>query len=552
MIRELLIKNFAIIKETHINFDDGMTVLTGETGAGKSIIIDAIGQLLGERSNASLVKNGEKKALIEAVLDINNEVREKLTELGIECDDDYLVVSKEILESGKGTCRINYRTISATLLKQIMPLLVDIHSQFDTTDLLNPKNYLNIIDNYHRHLVTPLLEDYKNVYNQYIKLTNQFKKLENDQDNYEQLEFYQSQLDEINQFDFENESIDDLEKEKEQLQNFEKIQKNIENFKYYASSDNGASSQLYNTIKALEPISYLEEFETLYNTLYDLYYKVDDTIERVLDCYNALEFDEYRFNEVQEKLFIVQKLKRKYSFSVEGILEKKKEIEDHIDFLNNREETLNKMNIEIQLLHKKCHEIASEIHDLRVNSANEISNLITHELHELYMEHSLFEIQVNITELGKYGYDDVKFMIRTNKGQQLQPIANIASGGELSRVMLSLKTILIDQTPLTSIIFDEVDTGVSGKVAYAMGQKMAKIASSKQVLCITHLPQVACFANHHLYVDKFVKDNDTLTSVTLLDDNKRIEELAKMLSGDIITEGALQQAKTLLESQKTF
>lgn len=550
MIRELFIKNFAIIKETHIKFEDGMTVLTGETGAGKSIIIDAISQLLGQRANASLVKDNESKALIEAILDINEQVKLKLDEFGIEYDDDYLVVSKEILDSGKSTCRINYRTISASLLKQIMPELIDIHSQFDTTDLLNPKNYLSIIDNYHYDKIILLLNEYRLKYKQYIELKKQYEKLENDQDNYEQIEFYQSQLNEINQFDFENESVDDLEEESRQLQNFEKIQKNISNFKYYASSDNGTTIQFYNTIKALEPLSHLDDFEELYNILYDLYYKTEDAIERVFDTFNALDFDEYRYNEIQEKLYIVQKLKRKYSPSVEGIIEKKKEIEAHIDFLNNREETLHKLNEQIHMLHQECLTMAEQIHEIRSANALEISRLVTEELHQLYMEHAVFEIKVEKSSLTKNGFDEVMFLILTNKGQELHPIAQIASGGELSRVMLSLKTILLNQTALTSIIFDEVDTGVSGKVAYAMGQKMAKIAHSKQVLCITHLPQVACFASHHLSVNKYIQNNETLTKVTVLDDQQRIEELAKMLSGDVISDVALMQAKTLLEDVK--
>lgn len=548
MIQELLIKNFAIIAESKIIFKEGMTVLTGETGAGKSIIIDAIGQLLGDRANTAFIKNGEDKAFIEAIFDISNNeaVISKLEEANIENEDDTLYVSKELLSNGKSICKINYRTVPASLLKQVVPLAVDIHSQFDNTELLNNKHYLGILDHYCGEPIETILNQYKTSYQAYSHTLSKKKSLENEEENYEQMDFYQSQLNEINQFDFENESIEELEKEKQQLQNFEKVQKSMTVFRQYIQQDAGALSKFYLGIRALEDIADLEEFEALYNELYDLYYKSEDTIEKIIDVYQGLDFDEYRFNEVQNQLFTVQRLKRKYGPSIEMVLEKKHDIEEKIQFLNNREQVLFDLDKLILEQKEKCMKLAEKLHTIREKAAKEISEKITQELHLLYMEHARFEVNIHIGELSKDGYDQIEFMITTNLGQPMQPVSEIASGGELSRIMLSLKTILLDQTSISTIIFDEVDTGVSGKVAFAIGQKMKRIAKNKQVLCITHLPQVASFADCHLYVSKYIENNDTKTKVSVLNSEERIEEIAKMLSGDMISNEALKQAQTLL------
>ncbi len=303
---------------------------------------------------------------------------------------------------------------------------------------------------------------------------------------------------------------------------------------------------MYLGIKALDDINDVEEFESLYNELYDIYYKCEDQIEKIMDVYNGLDFDEYRFNEVQELLFTVQRLKRKYGPSIEMVLEKKQEIEEKIKFLNNRDQVLFDLDKLLLEQKEKCLNYAKQIHEIRQMAANDISKKITHELHLLYMEHAQFTVQLEIGELAKRGFDKIEFMITTNLGQPLHPVSEVASGGELSRIMLALKTILLDQTPIATIIFDEVDTGVSGKVAYAIGQKMKQIAKNKQVLCITHLPQVACFASHHLYVSKYIENEDTKTKVSLLTENDHIKEIAKMLSGDMISDDALKQAQTLV------
>ncbi len=552
MIKELFIQNFAIIDKISISFNNGMTVLTGETGAGKSIIIDAIGQLIGNRTNTSLVKKGTDKAIIEATIDPNKTLIQKLNEYGLECDDEYITITKEIYQSGKGMCRINGRVVSGSLLKEIMSTFIDIHSQFDTHDLLNPKNYMTIIDSYHEKQINELLTQYRMKYEQYIELKNKIEKLENEEQNLEQLEFYQTQLNEINQFDFDNDSVEKLENEQLQMKSYEKIQKQISIFSKLSSDEYGFMSNLSNAIDAIKNISDIESFNIYYQELNDIYYRLNDIVESIYDTYQSLDYDEDRYNLIQEKLFVIQKLRKKYSPSIQTIIEKKKEIENHIHFLNHKDELMEKMYLELDQLKNECHQLADQLHEIRTATASKISAKITEELHHLHMENAIFKIEVTTTKLNQNGYDNILFLISTNKGEDLKPIATIASGGELSRIMLSLKTVLISKTPIECIIFDEVDTGVSGKVAYAIGQKMKKISNSKQVLCITHLPQVACFANQHLYVEKTTTNNNTTTNTRYLNKEQVINELATMISGSTISKSALLQAKNLLQTKNDF
>lgn len=552
MIKELFIQNFAIIDKISISFNNGMTVLTGETGAGKSIIIDAIGQLIGNRTNTSLVKKGTDKAIVEATIDPNTALIQKLNEFGLECDDEYVTITKEIYQSGKGMCRINGRVVSGSLLKEIMSTFIDIHSQFDTQDLLNPKNYMIIIDSYHAEQINELLTQYRFKYEQYIELKNKLEKLENEEQNLEQLEFYQTQLNEINQFDFENDSVEKLENEQLKMKSYEKIQKQISIFSKLSSDEYGFMSNLSNAIDAIKNISDIESFNTYYQELNDTYYRLNDLVESIYDTYQSLDYDEDRYNLIQEKLFVIQKLRKKYSPSIQTIIEKKKEIENHIHFLNHKDELMSKMYLELDQLKNECNQLADQLHEIRIDTASKISAKITEELHHLHMENAIFKIEVTTTKLNQNGYDNILFLISTNKGEDLKPIATIASGGELSRIMLSLKTVLISKTPIECIIFDEVDTGVSGKVAYAIGQKMKKISNSKQVLCITHLPQVACFANQHLYVEKTTINNNTSTNTRYLNKEQVINELATMISGSTVSKSALLQAKNLLQTKNDF
>lgn len=545
MLKSLYISSFVIINEVQIDFYNGMSTLTGETGAGKSIIIDAIGQLLGNRTQSSFVKKGAEKAYIEGIFEVDNPLFVKACEeINIEVEDE-VVVSKEIFSNGKSNIKINYRNVSLNALKMIMPYLVDIHSQFETHALFSIKKHIEILDQYIGKGILDLKSNYLTHYHQYRTLEDNLEQLINEDLSDEQIEYYQSQLDEIDEIPYNDDEIDEFENELKRLENFEKINEVIQSFDQHMN--NGCLISLKDAIYDLSSIKD-DDFEDYYDNLYNQYYDLKDTYESIMSLYKSYHFDEYRFNELQDILFKVNRLKRKYGYSMEEIQEKREEIVSKIQIINNRDEYIQKLQKEIADAKKKALNIARNIHDLRKNKAIEFEKLITNELIDLYLPYAHFKVDFKEVEMNKDGIDQITLFISTNKGQDLSPLNETASGGEISRVMLAIKTIILRNSNIDTIIFDEADTGVSGKVAASIGEKMKKLAKYKQVICITHLPQVAAIASYHYAIEKETDEHNTVSSIRLLDKNGRIEELAKMLSGDHISDEARKNAEKLLNT----
>lgn len=546
MIESLYIKNFAIIDELQIDFHDDMNVLTGETGAGKSIIIDAIGQLIGNRTQLSFIKTGCDKAYIEGVFDImhNQEMIQLLEEYDFEIDDK-LVVSKAFQSDGRTTVKINYRTTSQTILKKIMPHLIDIHNQFDTHSLFDEKTHIQLLDRFIGEPIHQLLEKYQDKYRNYVKVKQQYQQLYEEELSDEQLDFYQSQLNEINQIDFDAINEDELEQEKRKLQDFEKINEKVQNYTMYMNQNQGVLTNLNSAIHELESLSDIDEYREVYDKLYDLYYELSDLDSEIEMIFNSSDFDEYRLNEIQELQFKINHLKRKYGYSFESILDAKKELEDKINGFKNRDQLLNDLLQQQSKLEHEVQTIADQITNLRNQEALNFEQNIKQELQDLYLEKVEFKIENTRVPFQNNGQDKITFMISTNVGQQLQPLQKIASGGELSRIMLAIKILSYQFSSISTIIFDEADTGVSGKVAEAIGKKMKTIASHAQVLVITHLSQVAAFAKYHYLIEK--QDNllSTNVSVSLLSQDDSIHELAKMISGKVVTKESIEHAKRL-------
>lgn len=545
MLKSLYISSFVIIDEVQVEFCDGMTVLTGETGAGKSIIIDAIGQLLGNRTQSQFVKKGAEKAYIEGIFDINNaDFVNICNELNIHVEDE-IVISKEIYSNGKSTIKLNHRTISLNTLKLIMPYLLDIYSQFETQSIFSIKKHIEILDLYIDNNFSSLKEEYQELYNEYRQLLKEQKQLINEDLSDEQIEFYQTQLNEIDELPYSDEEIEQFEKELSQLENYEKLNESIQSF------DNIISNETLSSLK--ESLYYLsnikdEEFEEYYDHMYNIYYDLKDNYDSIMSLYNSYQFDEYRFNELQDILYKVNRLKRKYGYSMEIIQEKKNELISKIEIINNRDEYLLKIEKNIQEIYNKTYDVANKIHQIRKEYALKLEKQISNELFDLYLPNAKFKMSFHKTDLSNNGIDSITFLISTNKGQELSPLHETASGGEISRIMLALKTIITQSNHIDTIIFDEVDTGVSGKVASRIGEKMLELSKNKQVICITHLPQVAACATSHFAIEKETKNSETNTSIRLLDRKNRIEELAKMLSGDTISDEARKNAEKLLKA----
>lgn len=545
MIESLYIENFAIIDQVQIDFQSGMTVLTGETGAGKSIIIDAIGQLIGQRSQPSFVKNGADYAFIEGVFSSNKEIDKILLDNNFPIDE-HLVISKKINRDGKSAIKINYRNSSQLLLKKIMSQIVDIHSQFETHQLFNESYHLKLLDNFIGNELTDLKEEYLTLYQTYKNLNQKYLSLTKEELTDEQLDFYLAQLEEIEELDLENFDEEEFLKERNNLLNYEKNSQHIKNYKALMDSSKGIMDLFK---QSLNELSYLEidDIKHNYDQLYDLYYTVDGINQDIYDQFSQSYFSEEHYNEVQETFFKLNKLKRKYGQTIDTIIDFKNSLIEKIELFKNRDQMIENINLKLKETENQLIYYAKKISILRKNKALELEKEVKYILNQMYLQQVQFKFDFQINDFNDNGIDNVKIVVSTNSGQPLQPLQKIASGGELSRIMLAIKAVSQNSKDGGTIIFDEADTGVSGKVAESIGHVMKKISKKQQVICITHLAQVACFANNHLFIEKEQMDNTSKVHVRLLNEKESVYELAKMISGKEITQQSIDHAKKLKE-----
>lgn len=545
MLKSLFISSFVIIDQTTVDFDEGMTALTGETGAGKSIIINALEQLCGARASSSLVRKGSKKAVIEGVFDMNDSIQKILDELNIDGDDD-LIITKEILDNGRSTIKINYRTVTNSALKQVAPYLLDIHSQYQTQEIFNVKNHLKILQSFMNHQDDSLLSEYHKHYFEYKKISQKIKKLEQEDLSDERIEYYQKQYDELKDFEYTDEIIDQLEEELRMMKNYESMHKYMTDFNEAMSDKQGALNQINDALSALGHMNDTESFSALYDEFYNQYYSMQDIVDRIGTAFDSIDFDEYRFNELQEELFTIHRLQRKYGYSVDDIYQAQTELKEKLDAALNREDVLADLNKQKDQAYHEAYQIASKLTSLREEQGHIFVDTLEKELKDLYLPDAKLKVDIKECSLSDTGKDDITFMVSMNKGQAFTPLNETASGGEISRLMLAIKTITMNQNQMNTLVFDEIDTGVSGKVADAIGLKMHSISLNNQVLCITHLPQVAIHADHHYAIKKSSHDEETYSTLAVLSEDERIEEIAKMLSGDVVTAEAIDNAKRLL------
>ena len=545
MIESLYIENLAIIDQVQIDFQSGMTVLTGETGAGKSIIIDAIGQLIGQRSQPSFVKNGADYAFIEGVFSSNKEIDKILFDNNFPIDE-HLVISKKINHDGKSAIKINYRNSSQLLLKKIMSQIVDIHSQFETHQLFNESYHLKLLDNFIGNELIDLKKEYLTLYQTYKNLNQKYLSLTKEELTDEQLDFYLAQLEEIEELDLENFDEEEFLKERNNLLNYEKNSQHIKNYKALMDSSKGIMDLFK---QSLNELSYLEidDIKHNYDQLYDLYYTVDGINQDIYDQFSQSYFSEERYNEVQDTFFKLNKLKRKYGQTIDAIIDFKNSLIEKIKLFKNRDKMIENINLKLKETENQLIYYAKKISILRKNKALELEKEVKYILNQMYLQQVQFKFDFQINDFNDNGIDNVKIVVSTNSGQPLQPLQKIASGGELSRIMLAIKAVSQNSKDGGTIIFDEADTGVSGKVAESIGHVMKKISKKQQVICITHLAQVACFANNHLFIEKEQMDNTSKVHVRLLNEKESVYELAKMISGKEITQQSIDHAKKLKE-----
>lgn len=556
MIQELFIKNFAIIEEVRCQFEKGMTVLTGETGAGKSIIIDAVGLLAGERASLEMIRYGSEKATIQAVFTIDSEeTKRNIEALGIEIENDEIMIQRELYQTGKSTCRINGQMVTVSLLKQVGPYLIDIHGQNEHFLLLNEEHHLSLLDAYAGQKLQSLKDSYSEYYEHFCSIQDQLRKLQTaEKEDAQKIDLLKFQVEEIELSNIYIGEEEELVQEKEYFTHFQKIQEHLMSAlsvlqtEEYSAVD--AISQASQEIGFLEGIG--ENYKQLHQQLQESYYQLQDAVSNMSHELDHAEYDEERLAYIEERLDVYYQLKRKYGDNAEEILEFQAQAQAQLNQIENKESIIETLIQEKAQIEQKAKEVARELTKQRQAIALELAEKIETQLHELYMEQAIFEIRVLPTEqLLETGMDEVYFYISTNKGEPVKPLQKIVSGGELSRITLAMKTIFVRKHGVGTIVFDEVDTGVSGRVAQAIANKMHYISEFAQVLCITHLPQVASIAGVHIFIEKMEKDERTRTTLTTLEEEKRIEEIGRMLSGEEMTALTKQHAAELIAlSQK--
>ncbi|WP_461202835.1 DNA repair protein RecN [Enterococcus sp. N342-3-1-2] len=552
MLLELSIQNFAIISNLHLSFHEGMTALTGETGAGKSIIIDAMGLLAGGRGSSDYLRQGADKCRLEGIFEwpLQPEFHLLAEELGID-EEEVLIVQRDFTQSGKNLCRVNGRTVTLSVLRQIGLFLVDIQGQNEHQELLQPEKHLSLLDGFGDEQFKTELAVYRGAYQSYRALENQVRTIqENEQLYVQRMDMLQFQQEEIAQAALVEDEEEQLVDEREKLINYQKIVDALSQ-SYAALSAEEANSVdgVSLALTEVQGIAHLDPaYEKISETIQSAYYLLQDAAADISRQADNLELDEGRLEEVLSRLETIRQLKRKYGESIPVILAYYDSISKEISESAYTEGQLEQLEAELAQKADEVWQLAEELHVKRREAAHRLEKEIVQELKELYMEHAQFDVRFanNSKQLTANGFDVVEFYLTTNPGEGLKPLVRVASGGELSRILLALKSIFSRKQGITSIVFDEVDTGVSGRVAQAIAEKIAKIAAHSQVLCITHLPQVAAVADNQYFIEKSIQDGRTETHVRKLAQQERVTEIARMLSGAEITDLTVEHARELL------
>ncbi|MDN6606227.1 MAG: DNA repair protein RecN [Tetragenococcus halophilus] len=553
MLLELSIENFAIIKQLHLTFHKGMTALTGETGAGKSIIIDAMGLLAGGRGSTDYIRQGKQKCVLEGLFELpkHSSFKVLLDDLGIDQRDELLIIQRDITSSGKSICRVNGRIVTLGNLKRIGAYLVDIQGQNEHQDLLQAEKHLQLVDSFGSQSFKDQLADYQKKYDAYRELEKRVRAIqENEQSYIQRIDMLNFQKKEIEEADLQIDEEEKLVEERDKLANFQKIVDAFAKSHEILAGESGNSLDgIGEAAQEIQEVAYLDkEYEQINENVQNAYYLLQDAAGEVSNILDQMELDEGRLEEVNARLEVIRQLKRKYGESIAAVLSYDEKISAELEQVDVTGNKLEEMQTALDQKHQNVWEIAESLHTQRKQIAQKLEKDILQELSDLYLENTQFEVRFfeEKKELNRNGLDQLEFYLTTNPGEPLKPLAKVASGGELSRMLLALKSIFSKAQEKTSIVFDEVDTGVSGRVAQAIAEKISGIAYGSQVLCITHLPQVAAAGDYQYLISKEVQSGRTKTTVQEIDTTERVQEIARMLSGAEITDLTMENAKEML------
>ena len=554
MLKNLYIENIAVIEKTSIDFSTGLNVLTGETGAGKSIIIDSINAILGNRTSRDLIRNGCENAFVSAEFsDLSESALSAVKEYGFEPEEDgTILVQREITSSGKGKCRINGRPTTVSVLKSIGIFLINIHGQHESYELMSPELHVTYIDKLGN--LKEELQNYQEAYKEYKKLSAELNKAEvDDAERIRKTDLLKYQVEELENADFHTGEYEELIEQKNIIENKERISNSLNSAREYLNGNEDADGALQSLEMAYNSLSNISDCmpdaegiaERLQNAIYD----IEDCCGEISSLFDDYGSDIGSIEEIDDRLDLIYTLGRKYGHTIDEMLDFLDKARNELEYLEKYEENRDALNENCQKLYKKAFELAEKLSEKRRKTAIQFSQSVRDEMTFLDMPNVQLVVSQKKCELNNLGCDDIEILISTNPGEEPKPVAKIASGGELSRMMLAIKNVLADSDDIGTLIFDEVDTGISGRAAQKVGLKLKEVAASRQVLCVTHLAQLASLADSHFKIQKSVSDGKTFTSVTKLDHKGRVNELARIIGGVEITKATLDYAEEMLNRQ---
>lgn len=568
MIDKLYIKNYLIIKEAEVEFSKGLNILTGETGAGKSIILDALSMILGERANFSLIRKGESKLVIEGGFDFkeNKAVHKFLKKRDLDINEGYVIIRRELNEKGVSRNFINDTPIQLSDLKDFGDIIVDIHSQNEHQSLLKKETHLLILDNFIGE--NKNYKSYRDEYENYRVLVKQYEELINKKETLkEKKDILEFQLKEINNVNPQAGEEEDLENELSKLENVEDISLNVDNsLRILYEDEHGAFSSLSQALKELRNAAgYDGDFSKLVEDLESSYVNIKEAADFLNNYKSSINFDPIRIEQIRDRLGSLNFLKKKYNLSLEELLKKSEELTNELNLSENYDYELEQLCKKVNLTKESIYHKAVELSKLRQNSSKSLEKNVNTYLHEVGLESAEFKVNFKIAEsfevnnftvqvegknvvLSGRGIDDVEFLVKTNKGMDYSPLRKTASGGEVSRVMLAIKASLSGRDNVPVLVFDEIDAGISGRIAGKVGKVMKELAKEHQIIAITHLPQIAAVSDRHFYIEKIEEKGHTVTSISALTDEEKINEIAKLISGEKVTESSLKSAKELISN----
>ena len=553
MISTLYIENIAVIEKCSIDFNPGLNVLTGETGAGKSIIIDAINAIMGQRTSKDIIRTGAASAFVSICFEnINGVIKQKLADLGFDDEEDTLILQRTLSSAGKNTCKINGRPATLAMLRELSVNLINIHGQHESYELFSPETHIDYIDSYGG--CSPLLEDYKAKFSEYKILKKKLDEANSDEsERLREIDLLSFQTNELYDADVQAGEEEELDSERSSLMNFEKIFALLNKAKSaLLGEDSGGVEAVDIASSALRNASdYNPEYEEISSNLTDIYYNLQDCSETISDLIDNLDSDPQRLEEIEERLDLINRLCRKYNCQSDELPGLADEMQARLDELINYDKHRDELITACENARLAAQSAAEKLSEKRKTAAEDFARKVKEEMQFLNMPNVELVPMFETVELSPKGIDKMELLISANPGEKPRPVAKIASGGELSRMMLAIKTVLASTDTVDTLIFDEVDTGISGSAAEKVGLKLLEVSSSRQVLCVTHQAQIAALADSHYLIEKQFENDRTYTDVTLLDHIGRVNELARIIGGVNITQAALSHAEDMLRNTST-